>query len=86
MGCKNSGFVVGLGIGAAIGALVYHFSRTSKARRLRNDVFTALHDIEENAEAVYEHSKEKAAYVGSKVAAKVADKATEVKDRLDIIK
>ena len=29
MGSGNAKFLVGLGIGSAIGALVYHFSRTA---------------------------------------------------------
>ena len=32
MGSGNAKFLVGLGIGSAIGALVYHFSRTAKAK------------------------------------------------------
>ena len=66
MGSGNAKFLVGLGIGSAIGALVYHFSRTAKAKKLKNDVFNALHEIE----------------AGAKVAGKVADKATEVKEKL----
>ena len=31
MECGSTKFLVGLGIGSAIGALVYHFSRTAKA-------------------------------------------------------
>ena len=46
MGSGNAKFLVGLGIGSAIGALVYHFSRTAKAKKLKNDVFNALHEIE----------------------------------------
>ena len=37
MGSGNAKFLVGLGIGSAIGALVYHFSRTAKAKKLKND-------------------------------------------------
>lgn len=33
MGSGNAKFLVGLGIGSAIGALVYHFSRTAKAKK-----------------------------------------------------
>lgn len=35
MGSGNAKFLVGLGIGSAIGALVYHFSRTAKAKKLK---------------------------------------------------
>ena len=46
MECGSTKFLVGLGIGSAIGALVYHFSRTAKAKKLKNDVFNALREIE----------------------------------------
>lgn len=86
MGCENSKMWLGLGIGAAIGALAYHFARTGKARKLRNDVYCALHEIEEDAEGILEDTKVKVAKAGSRVAGKVADKAIELKDKLDIIK
>ena len=82
MGSGNAKFLVGLGIGSAIGALAYHFSRTAKAKKLKNDVFNALHEIEADAELAVVEAKEKAVKTGAKVAEKVADKATEVKDKL----
>lgn len=82
MGSGNAKFLVGLGVGSAIGALVYHFSRTAKAKKLKNDVFNALHEIEADAELAVVEAKEKAVKTGAKVAEKVADKATEVKDKL----
>ena len=82
MECGSTKFLVGLGIGSAIGALVYHFSRTAKAKKLKNDVFNALHEIEADAELAVVEAKEKAVKTGAKVAEKVADKATEVKDKL----
>lgn len=86
MGCENSKLWVGLGVGAAIGALAYHLARTDKARKLRNDVCCALHEIEVDAEGMLEEAKVKAAQAGSRVAGKVADKAIELKDKLDIVK
>ena len=82
MECGNAKFLVGLGLGSAIGALVYHFSRTAKAKKLKNDVFNALHEIEADAEAAMEDAKVKAVKTGAKVAGKVADKANEVKEKL----
>ena len=58
MGSGNAKFLVGLGIGSAIGALVYH------------------------AELAVVEAKDKAVKAGAKVAGKVADKATEVKEKL----
>ena len=82
MGSGNAKFLVGLGIGSAIGARVYHFSRTAKAKKLKNDVFNALHEIEADAELAVVEAKDKAVKAGAKVAGKVADKATEVKEKL----
>lgn len=86
MGCENSKLWLGLGVGAAIGTLVYHFARTDKARKLRNDVCCALHEIEEDAESMLVDAKVKAAKAGSTLAGKVADKAVGLKEKLDIIK
>ena len=77
MECGSTKFLVGLGIGSAIGALVYHFSRTAKAKKLKNDVFNALREIEADAETAMEDAKAKAVKAGVKVAGKVADKANE---------
>lgn len=82
MECGNSKFLIGLGIGSAIGALVYHFSRTAKAEKLKNDVFKALHEIEVEAESAIEEAKVKAAKKGVVVAEMVAEKANGVKDKL----
>ena len=82
MGSGNAKFLVGLGIGSAIGALVYHFSRTAKDKKLKNDVFNALREIEADAETAMEDAKAKAVKAGVKVAGKVADKANDVKEKL----
>lgn len=58
------------------------FRCTAKAKKLKNDVFNALHEIEADAELAVVEAKEKAVKTGAKVAEKVADKATEVKDKL----
>lgn len=86
MGCENSKMWLGLGIGAAIGALAYHLARTGKARKLKEDVCCALHEIEADAESIFEDAKVKAAKAGSTLAGKVADKAVGLKEKLDIVK
>ena len=78
--------LLGLGIGAAIGALAYHLARTSKARKLRDDVCCALHEIEEDTEGILGDAKVKAAKAASTLAGKVADKAAGLKEKLDIVK
>ena len=42
---KNSNFWIGLGIGSVIGAIVYRFSRTSKAKRLKRKVCDTFQKI-----------------------------------------
>lgn len=86
MGSGNSKMWLGLGVGAALGALAYHFARTSKGRKLRSDVCCAFHELEEDAEGILEDAKVKAAKAGSALAGKVADKAAGLKDKLDIVK
>lgn len=76
-------FLISVGIGSAIGALVCHFSRTAKAKQLKIDILNVLHEIETDAESTWLNAKEKAMRTGSKVAAKVANKATEMKGKLD---
>lgn len=38
MRCKNSNFLIGLGIGSVVGALIYHFSHTPRAEKLRSEM------------------------------------------------
>lgn len=83
MASGNAKFLIGLGIGSAIGALVYHFSRTAKAQKLKGDVLNVLHEIEVDAESALVSAKQRAAHTGSKVAGRVAEKATEIKEKLD---
>ena len=42
---RNSSLWIGLGIGTVIGTLAYRFSRTSKAKKLKEKVFNAFHKI-----------------------------------------
>ena len=47
---RTSDLWLGLGIGSVIGALVYRFSRTSKAKKLKKKVCDAFHKISGQAE------------------------------------
>lgn len=40
---RNSNLWIGLGIGSVIGALAYRFSRTSKAKKLKEKVCDTFH-------------------------------------------
>lgn len=86
MGNKNSGLWIGLGIGSVIGALAYRFSRTSKAKKLKEKACDIFHKITGKAEDMLEEAKDKAADVGKVVADKVADKASDFAGKADDFK
>ena len=71
---RTSDLGLGLGIGSVIGALVYRFSRTSKAKKLKKKVCDAFHKISGQAEEMLDTAKEKVLDTGAAVADKVADK------------
>lgn len=75
---RNSSLWIGLGVGSVIGALVYRFSRTSKAKKLKEKVCDAFHKITGQAEDMLDEAGEKVADTGKAVVDKVADKASEL--------
>jgi len=83
MGNKNSNLWIGLGIGSVIGALAYRFSRTSKAKMLKEKACDAFHKITGQAEDMLDAAKEKAADAGKAVADKVADKTFDIAEKAD---
>ena len=46
MTCKDSHFLIGLGVGSILGALAYGFARSARAKKMKAEVFDALHRIE----------------------------------------
>ena len=83
MGSGNTKFLIGLGIGSAISSLICHYSRTARAQQLKSDLLIALRELEADADSAWVDTKEKVLRTSSKVAGKVADKATEVKEKLE---
>lgn len=79
----NSKFWMGLGIGSAIGALVYHLCCTSKAKQLKNKVSEALKKVNGESEDLMEEAKDKALNAGTQAADKVADKTNDVAEKAD---
>ena len=77
---RNSSLWIGLGIGTVIGTLAYRFSRTSKAKKLKEKVCNVFHKITGQTEDLLDEAKEKV--VVDKVADKVQDGADAVKDAL----
>lgn len=83
---RNSSLWIGLGVGSVIGALAYRFSRTSKAKKLKEKVCDAFHKITGQAEDMLDEAREKVADTGKAVVDKVADKASEFAGKADEFK
>lgn len=60
MNSKTSNFVIGMGIGSVIGAIVYRFSRTRKGRKLRHKMHATWQKAGDRAEKLADTVKEKA--------------------------
>lgn len=83
---RNPNLWIGLGIGSVIGALAYRFSRTSKAKKLKEKVCDTFHKITGQVEDVLDEAKEKTMDAGKNVADKVADKAFGLAEKTDDFK
>ncbi|WP_418699266.1 YtxH domain-containing protein [Bacteroides sp.] len=86
MRCKNSNFLIGLGIGSVVGALVYHFSHTPRAARLRSEMCHAMHKAGSEAREAFHAAEEEALHAGVKAADKMADEAHEAAEKADNLK
>ncbi len=82
----NSNFWLGLGIGSVIGALVYRFSCTPKAKEFTGKVCDSLCKMSGQTEEMVDTAKEKALDAGVKVADKVADAAHTIAEKADDLK
>lgn len=83
---RNSNLWIGLAIGSAIGAWAYRFSRTSKAKKLKEKVCDAFQKITTQAEDLIDKAKEKAVDTGKEAVDKVADKASDFAHKADDFK
>ena len=83
---RNSSLWIGLGIGTVIGTLAYRFSRTSKAKKLKEKVCNVFHKITGQTEDLLDEAKEKVADTGKTVADKMADKAFGLAEKTDDFK
>lgn len=81
MTCKDSHFLIGLGIGSIFGALAYGFARSARAKKMKAEVFDALHRIEGHTECLIESAKEKTLYAGEKVADRVANETSVIAEK-----
>lgn len=86
MESKCSNFGIGLGLGSVLGAIIYRYSCTSKAKRLKCKVLHALYGAGDEAEDLVDAAKDKAVNAGEKVVDKVADTATNAAEKADEVK
>lgn len=82
----SSKFWMGLGIGSAIGALVYHLCCTPKAKQLKEKMSNALKKVNGESDDLMEEAKDKALDAGTTAADKVADKTNEVAEKADYMR
>lgn len=80
---KSTNFLLGLGIGSAIGAVAYRYSRTAKCRRLKHKMRHKFHNIGEQASDLIDTAKEKISDAGSKIAEKVNEKSNIVAEKAE---
>ena len=73
MTCKDSHFLIGLGIGSIFGALAYGFARSARAKKMKAEVFDALHRIEGHTECLIEKVADRVANETSVIAEKAND-------------
>lgn len=92
MECRHGNFLIGLGLGSIIGAVVYRLSRTARARQLESEICDAIHRIGRDAEAAAACAERKAmnldlktvetgAEIADKVAAEADKMASKAKDK-----
>lgn len=86
MECGKSNFVIGLGVGSIIGALVYRFCMSPKGKMMKEKVNGMFHKVTGDAVDMIDTAKDKALDSGTKVADKVADGAFEVAEKTDDVR
>lgn len=82
----KSNFVMGLGVGSVIGALVYRFCCSPKGKMMKEKVNNMFHKVTGDAVDMIDDTKGKALDAGTMVADKVADGAFEVAAKTDDVR
>lgn len=86
MECGKSNFLIGLGIGSVIGALVYRFCVSPKGKMMKEKVNNAFHKVTGDAVDMIDTAKDKALDKGAEAADKVADGAFTVAEKTDDVR
>lgn len=82
MGNGNTKFVIGLIVGAALYGMMCYVAGTCKGKKLKHDLSSSVHEIEDDMASIMESAKEKAVDAGSRMADKVLEKAQDAKEIL----
>ena len=57
--CSKSNFWIGLGLGAVLGAVCCHVSRTQQAKELKNKLCDAMHKMGDKTTEMWNNAKDK---------------------------
>lgn len=57
--CCKSKFLIGLGLGAVLGAVCYHLSQTQQAKELKHKMNEAIHHAGDRAYEAWQSTKSK---------------------------
>lgn len=82
----KSNFLIGLGVGSVIGALVYRFCSSTKGKMMKEKVNNMFHKVTGDAVDMVDDTKDKALVAGTKLADKVADGTFEVATKTDDVR
>lgn len=86
MECGKSNFLIGLGVGSVIGALIYRFCASPKGKMMKEKVNNAFHKVTGDAVDMIDTAKDQALNTGTKMADKVADGAFGVAEKTDDVR
>lgn len=82
----KSNFIIGLGVGSVIGALVYRFCCSPKGKKMKEKVNDMFHKVTGDTVDMIDTAKDKTLDTGTKVADKVADGAFDVAAKTDDVR
>lgn len=78
----KSNFLIGLGVGSIIGALVYRFSCSSKGKKMKEKINHAFHKVTGDGVDMIDTAKDQAMNAGKEVADKVAEGTSKAADKM----
>ena len=80
---STSRFLMGLGVGSMLGAIMYRCSQSAKAKEWKKKMCCAAQSAAEKAGEWVTNAKERAAEMGQKAAEAAADKAEDAKNKFN---